>query len=107
MIECLVNFQKFLPSADFFFEIHIFQKYFHECHQSVKQCGSKSGLDSNCLQRLLEADDKSGHWQGKVRVLVTSCMDVCLFCLILYVPSTVFQLNRDGSSWVEPVLSRD
>ena len=28
-----------------------------------------------------------------------------LFELILYVPSTAFQLNRDGSSWVEPVLS--
>ena len=27
-----------------------------------------------------------------------------LFDLILYVPSTIFQLNRDGSSWVEPVL---
>ena len=26
-------------------------------------------------------------------------------CLILYVPSTILQLNRDGSSWVEPVLS--
>ena len=25
--------------------------------------------------------------------------------LILYVPSTIFQLNRAGSSWVEPVLS--
>ena len=32
---------------------------------------------------------------------------VCLFDLILYVPSTIFQLNRDGSSWVEPVLSYD
>ena len=30
-----------------------------------------------------------------------------LFDLILYVPSTIFQLNRDGSSWVEPVLSLD
>ena len=30
---------------------------------------------------------------------------VCLFDLILYVPSTIFQLIRDGSSWVEPVLS--
>ena len=29
---------------------------------------------------------------------------VCLFDLILNVPSTIFQLNRDGSSWVEPVL---
>ena len=32
---------------------------------------------------------------------------VCLFDLILYVPSIIFQLNRDGSSWVEPVLSWD
>ena len=30
-----------------------------------------------------------------------------LFDLILYVPSTIFQLYRDGSSWVEPVLSYD
>ena len=28
----------------------------------------------------------------------------CLFDLILYVPSTIFQLYRDGSSWLEPVL---
>ena len=28
-----------------------------------------------------------------------------LFDLILYVPSTIFRLYRDGSSWVEPVLS--
>ena len=28
-----------------------------------------------------------------------------LFDLILYVPSKNFQLKRDGSSWVEPVLS--
>ena len=30
------------------------------------------------------------------------CFFVCLFDLILYVPSTIFQLYRDGSSWVEP-----
>ena len=30
---------------------------------------------------------------------------ICLFDLILYVPSTIFQLNRDGSSLVEPTLS--
>ena len=30
-----------------------------------------------------------------------------LFDLTLYVPSTIFQLNRDGPSWVEPVLSWD
>ena len=33
------------------------------------------------------------------------CLFVCLFDLILYVPSTIFRLNRDGSSCVEPVLS--
>ena len=33
------------------------------------------------------------------------CLFACLFDLILYVPSTIFQLNRDGSSLVEPVLS--
>ena len=30
---------------------------------------------------------------------------VFLFDLILNVPTSIFQLNRDGSSWVEPVLS--
>ena len=29
------------------------------------------------------------------------------FVLFLYVPSTIFQLNRGGSSRVEPVLSED
>ena len=33
-----------------------------------------------------------------------SCL-FCLFDLILYVPSTILKLNRDRSSWVEPVLS--
>ena len=32
---------------------------------------------------------------------------VCLFDLILYIPSTIFQLNKDRSSWVEPVLSQE
>ena len=36
-----------------------------------------------------------------------SCLFVCLFDLSLYVPSTIFQLYRDGSSWVEQVLSWD
>ena len=29
----------------------------------------------------------------------------CLFDLILYVPSTIFQLCRDRSTWIEPVVS--
>ena len=30
-----------------------------------------------------------------------------LFDLIIYVPLTIFQCNRDGSSWFGPVLSYD
>ena len=30
---------------------------------------------------------------------------LALFDLIIYVLSTIFQLNRDWSSWVDPVLS--
>ena len=38
--------------------------------------------------------------------VVLSTMKCHLFvCLILYIQSTIFQLYRDGSSWVEPVLS--
>ena len=38
---------------------------------------------------------------------VTAYLDVedLLFFFILYVPSTIFRLNRDGSSRVQPVLS--
>ena len=39
---------------------------------------------------------------GKMQQLLAL---LCLFDLILYVPSTIFQLNSDGSSWIEPVLS--
>ena len=40
-------------------------------------------------------------------LLVRSYMSITpgMFDLILFVPSTIFQLNRDGPSWVEPVLS--
>ena len=45
----------------------------------------------NYLQQTTSADD------------IFRCF--VLFDLILYVPSTIFHLYRDGSSWVEPVLS--
>ena len=35
----------------------------------------------------------------------SKCPFICLIDFILYVPSTIFQLYRDWSSWVEPVLS--
>ena len=39
------------------------------------------------------------------RYSVTRTTVLVLFDLVLYVPSTIFQLYWDGSSWVEPVLS--
>ena len=50
-------------------------------------------------QQMLAEEEDSGNWDQKVR------LDFCLFDLIRYVPSAIFQLNRDRSSWVEPVLS--
>ena len=49
----------------------------------------------------LSMNDILGKWP---KAHTDKAMFVCMFDLILYVPSTVFQLNRDGSSWVEPVL---
>ena len=40
-----------------------------------------------------------------VKTIRHQVLFVVFFLLILYVPSTIFQLKRDGSSWVEPVLS--
>ena len=38
---------------------------------------------------------------GIISLNFDNVLKFCLFNLILYVPSTIFQLNRDGSSWVE------
>ena len=44
--------------------------------------------------------------QSHLNKVIFLCMYLfCLIDLILYVPSTIFQLCRDGSAWVEPVLS--
>ena len=40
-------------------------------------------------------DDFNGVCSGKIYFYLFVCL----------VPSTIFQLNRDGSSWVEPILS--
>ena len=37
--------------------------------------------------------------------IICSLESICLFDLILYIALTIFQLYRDGSFWVEPVLS--
>ena len=64
----------------------------------VPQCWLKScGLKSDC-------------WSGSSPFAILTCIlwipALVLFDLILYVPSTIFQLCKDGwSSLVEPVLS--
>ena len=50
------------------------------------------------------------HWEDVQETRLLSMgwvyrIGLVLFDLILYVPSTIYQLNRDSSSWVEPVLS--
>ena len=45
------------------------------------------------------------HPHTKFEIPTSNNIRDCLFDLILYVPSTIFQLYRDESSWVEPVLS--
>ena len=49
----------------------------------------------------------TGSIQGEIFSVMSYHVHVACFDLILYVPSTIFQLCRDGSSWVEPVLSYD
>ena len=61
----------------------------------------------------MDRTEKVVDWESDIKVNAfkpvvvskTYASFVCLFDLILDVPSTIFQLNRDGSSWVEPVLS--
>ena len=42
-LNLLDNLSCFLSSADIFFKINFFKKFFHEYHQSGKQCVSRSG----------------------------------------------------------------
>ena len=54
--------------------------------------------------------DALKKWQALIfhdsKKLFSFCSGViCLFDLIFYIPSTIFQLCGDGSSWAEPVLS--
>ena len=45
------------------------------------------------------------HGNFIVEKLIVADILFVLYDLILYVPSTIFQLHRDWSSWIEPVLS--
>ena len=50
------------------------------------------------------SDGSSRYALNEYMFLFATWIALFLFDLILYVPSTIFQLNREGSSWVKPVL---
>ena len=58
-----------------------------------------------CFECIKEMSHRDVSFMHPKHTLFCFFLFVCLFDLILYVPSTIFQLNKDGSSWVEPVLS--
>ena len=49
--------------------------------------------------------DEMPHFVPFIKVYIVCSVHFVLFDLILYVPSKIFQLCRDVSSLVEPVLS--
>ena len=67
--------------------------------QELDQCRSERD------QFKLMAEQLRERYQSLKKQLSGQVSCFVLFDLILNVPSTIFQLNRDGSSWVEPVLS--
>ena len=69
--------------------------------------GGKEAHHSNVLLHSLVQEALELYVDRSAISLLGMLNLVCLFDLILYIPSTIIQLNRDGSSWVEPVLSLD
>ena len=57
-----------------------------------------------CMTCMKEVKCNSTIIALKLKTLITDMNLFVLFDLILYIPSTIFQLCRDGFSWVEPVL---
>ena len=68
------------------------------CSCYGSHCNTNSVRKSDCTGRSRISGNGVHMYKG-----VGGCC--ALFDLILYVQSTIFQLNRDGSSWVKPVLS--
>ena len=61
---------------------------------------------SNFYGTRIATNELAGHKpEPSQSHLVNACPAEEFFLVVLYVSLTIFQLNRDGSSWVEPVLS--
>ena len=74
------------------------------CSNMTRQTRFQEDYRLNLAKSSLPVLQREGVcvWGGGGYITV---FDFCLFDLILYVTSTIFQLYRDESSWVEPVLS--
>ena len=68
---------------------------------------NKSLVQMIWIESLLITDSSNFSNESLLQVIISLLqVIISLFvCLILHVQSTIFQLNRDGSSWVEQVLS--
>ena len=75
--------------------------YWIEISIEFSECGARSRSSTSSGQHGNTGFNIKAYWVENS----SSYMQFCFVCLILYVPSTVFQLYRDNSSWVEPVLS--
>ena len=69
---------------------------------SLQTLGYRTAASETC-----SLYQKAGHYFQMTRSCWFPLLDILFvwFDLILYIPSTIFQLCRDRSSWVEPVLS--
>ena len=83
-------------------------------HRSIQplQYATNSMVDYLKFQTLFSFFSQNKCWWSgqikkipKFRVTRPYLNLLVLFDLLLYVPSTIFQLNRDMSSWIGPVLS--
>ena len=65
-------------------------------------------ISNNVVCATSKGTDQTAHARSLIRAFASGLnilWVLSLFDLILYVPSTIFQLYRDRSFWVEPVLS--
>ena len=74
---------------------------------SVKDQPGKIVAALKCSDRDFSPEFKTLSYSLDGDLTIINGKLFCLFDLILYVPSMIFQLCRDWSSWVEPVLSWD
>ena len=73
-------------------------KSLHAFMSSILKCHTNSSVDQNGNLQYAQSH------QGMHR---SNLIMNCLFDLILYIQVNNFSVMLDGSSWVEPILSKD